>query len=46
MLDYAKNTFNLQQSYYFNSGFMFINLKNWQKEQISEKAIELLTKKK
>lgn len=45
MIDYAKNTFNLQQPYYFNSGFMLINLKNWQKEQISEKAIALLTKK-
>ena len=45
MLDYAKNTFNLQQPYYFNAGFLLINLKNWQKEQISEKAIELLTKK-
>ena len=45
MLNYAKINFNLQTPYYFNSGFMLINLKNWEENHISEQAIEKLTKK-
>lgn len=45
MLDYAKINFNLQTPYYFNSGFMLINLKNWEENHISEQAFKLLTQK-
>lgn len=44
MINYAKKAFDFDNSYYFNSGFMLINLKKWHEEHISTKAIDLLTK--
>lgn len=45
MIEYAKQNFDFQNPYYFNSGFMLINLQNWRKNDISAKAIELLLQK-
>ena len=45
MLEYAKKYFRLNGKYYFNSGFLVINLKDWRKNEISKKAIEALRNK-
>lgn len=45
MLNYAQKAFNLNSNYYFNSGFLIINLINWEKNNISDKAISLLLNK-
>lgn len=45
MLNYAQKAFNLNSNYYFNSGFLIINLTNWEKNNISDKAISLLLNK-
>lgn len=45
MLEYAKKYFRLSGKYYFNSGFLVINLKDWRKNEISKKAIEALRNK-
>lgn len=45
MLNYAKKAFNLNSNYYFNSGFLIINLINWEKHNISNEAISLLLNK-
>ena len=45
MLTYAQKAFKLNSNYYFNSGFLIINLINWEKNNISDKAISLLLDK-
>lgn len=39
-------TLDLKHDRYFNAGMLYINLKAWNENQISEKAIELLQKRK
>ena len=44
-LDFHKKEIGLKQSdNYFNSGVLYINLKNWQKYNLSQKMIDLLSK--
>lgn len=45
MLKYARKNFNLNSMYYFNSGFLIIDLKNWRKNNISERAVKALKEK-
>lgn len=45
-LDFHKKEIGLKQSdNYFNSGVLYINLKNWQKYNLLQKMIDLLSKK-
>lgn len=45
MLEYAKKFFKINSQYYFNSGFLMINLKKWRQNEISRKAIAKLRNK-
>ena len=45
MMTYAKKEFNLDTAFYFNAGFLYINLNEWQQQDISQKAIDLSLKR-
>ncbi len=42
MVDYAKANIGFEGEQYFNSGFMLIDIKRWNRSKISEQAIEIL----
>lgn len=42
MVKYAKKSFSFEGEKYFNSGMLMINTEDWQKNDISNKAIKLL----
>lgn len=44
MVPYAKKQFNFKGNSYFNSGFLFINIPAWIKNNISINALDLLNK--